>query len=44
MKRLPPGLGEHTAEILRELGYTQEEIQAMLRAGIVKQGEEDPLC
>ena len=32
-----PMLGEHSREILAELGYGQEEIQAMLASGAVKQ-------
>ena len=31
----PPGLGEHTRAILCELGYSDAEIQAMQRAGVV---------
>lgn len=29
----PPGPGEHTSEILAELGYTAEEVEALVRAG-----------
>jgi crotonobetainyl-CoA:carnitine CoA-transferase CaiB-like acyl-CoA transferase len=30
-----PGYGEHTREILRELGYTQEEIESLEKSGVI---------
>ena len=34
----PPGLGEHSSEILREMGMTDEEIRALIQQGVVAQG------
>jgi len=34
--RLAPRLGEHSAEILREAGYSIDEIAAMVRDGVTK--------
>ena len=32
----PPGVGEHTAEILEEVGYSPEEIAALARDGVIR--------
>jgi len=34
-QRPGPGLGAHTAELLREGGYTQQEIEGLLDSGAV---------
>jgi formyl-CoA transferase len=35
--RFPPALGEHSVEILREVGYTNAQIEAFLGAAVVVQ-------
>jgi crotonobetainyl-CoA:carnitine CoA-transferase CaiB-like acyl-CoA transferase len=34
--RLAPRLGEHSAEVLREAGYSNDEIAAMARDGVTR--------
>ncbi|MBX6362630.1 MAG: CoA transferase [Gemmatimonadetes bacterium] len=38
-RRAPPIVGEHTREILRELGYDDERIAALEASGVVEQGD-----
>ncbi|MCE2460760.1 MAG: CoA transferase [Pseudomonadales bacterium] len=39
--QLAPGVGEHTTEVLRDIGFSDAEVAAMLRDGIARQREEE---
>jgi len=34
-RRLPPGLGEHTAEVLEEMGFTRERVRRLQDSGAI---------
>jgi crotonobetainyl-CoA:carnitine CoA-transferase CaiB-like acyl-CoA transferase len=36
LRRQPPGLGEHSREVLREIGLSADELAALERRGIVR--------
>ena len=38
VRRGPPGLGEHTREVLRELGYSDQRIDELVRQGVAREG------
>ena len=35
LRRLPPDLGEHTVEVLRECGYSDEKIKELAEQGTI---------
>ncbi len=35
----PPALGEHTAEVLAEVGYSPEEVERLAAAGVIRTGD-----
>jgi crotonobetainyl-CoA:carnitine CoA-transferase CaiB-like acyl-CoA transferase len=39
IRRAPPLLGEHTEEVLREAGYTPEEVAKLRAAGVITPGD-----
>jgi|RhiMetdeSRZDD1v2_1073273.scaffolds.fasta_scaffold83656_2 crotonobetainyl-CoA:carnitine CoA-transferase CaiB-like acyl-CoA transferase len=41
---LAPAVGEHTTEVLREAGFTESEIERLLRTGVVAQGGSPQPC
>ena len=41
IRRLPPRLGEHSVEILREFGLSQSEIDALIGSGATREGQKE---
>jgi crotonobetainyl-CoA:carnitine CoA-transferase CaiB-like acyl-CoA transferase len=42
IRQLPPHLGEHSIAVLQEAGYSSDEIETMIAAGVTKIPEEVP--
>ena len=40
IRRLPPRLGEHSEEILKEVGYSESEIDMLIRKGVTRRAAE----
>jgi crotonobetainyl-CoA:carnitine CoA-transferase CaiB-like acyl-CoA transferase len=38
IRRMPPRLGEHSVEVLREAGFAPDEIDALVRSGATRDG------
>src|SRR2546426_10803968 len=36
VRHQPPGLGQHTREVLLEIGYSEPEIEALAASGVVR--------
>jgi formyl-CoA transferase len=36
VRRVPPRLGEHNAEVLRDHGFTDDEVAALTGAGVLR--------
>jgi hypothetical protein len=41
--RLPPRLGEHSVEVLREAGFAQEEIARLAAQDVILDGQSKPV-
>jgi len=41
IRRAPPVLGEHTFEVLHELGYSESDLRALAREGVIAQHRHD---
>ena len=37
IRKLPPRMGEHSAEVLKDIGYSDDQIKSLLDAGITKE-------
>jgi crotonobetainyl-CoA:carnitine CoA-transferase CaiB-like acyl-CoA transferase len=42
LRRQPPGIGEHTAEILGELGLAPDEVKALTEGAVVTTAKDGP--
>ncbi len=41
IRRLPPGLGAHSEEVLREIGYSDDDIRLLLESRVITSGKEE---
>ena len=41
IRRLPPGLGEHTHELLSEVGYSPDQLATLKSEGAIQIAEEN---